>query len=299
MTGHPGTLVPDRFVGTVVGRHAAVHNVEVRQRPAGSGHEQRVFISLVTNPGDQTAFSIRIGPDNRHLLGAIPEGSEISGDPGGLWMRGHNQIDNRRILQYDDVIPRYQGSLNLTPSQVHRIVAGPAEEIRAVLLNHPDYRYRGLVPLLDLPRETEDPFAARARRLCATGDYGRLVGLGPGFTPAGDDFLTGLLLRTDLEDHCGALPPRKRARFDLLRAEIRETLHRTTTGGATLLRLALENRPPVYIHRICVILGDSESPIRLSVERAVAVAAAHGFSSGLDFLTGFLWDWAEQDDSAR
>lgn len=122
------------------------------------------------------------------------------------------------------------------------------------------------------------PFVRRAATLLREQGAAALVGLGPGLTPAGDDFLSGMLLARDMADRtdAGSATP-------LDRTAINAALRRTVPAGASLLRLALAGYPPVYQTSIVDALAAGD------VETAVAHALAHGHSSGLDALAGFLF----------
>jgi len=105
-------------------------------------------------------------------------------------------------------------------------------------------------------------------------DLSKLVGMGIGFTPSGDDFLTGVML---YEAMFGV---------NLInRASIRAKLIGTTEGGRTLLTLALENSFPFYLKQFAgsILIGKFPS------EDTVGRALMHGSTSGSDALTGFLW----------
>ena len=108
--------------------------------------------------------------------------------------------------------------------------------------------------------------------------YGCLVGLGPGLTPSGDDFLTGLLLARDLLERPSPAP---------LKEAIRARLALTTNAGKTLLYGALEKRYPFYLHEFARAWSSAQD----SGEEAAAVisALAHGSTSGTDALAGLVF----------
>jgi hypothetical protein len=106
----------------------------------------------------------------------------------------------------------------------------------------------------------------------------RLAGLGAGLTPAGDDFLVGLMLRAwlehpDPESFCRAL------------AEASAPW--TTVLSAALLRAAARGECAAAWHALLVTL---DTGISDSVERSAQRILAHGATSGADALAGFLWD---------
>jgi hypothetical protein len=103
----------------------------------------------------------------------------------------------------------------------------------------------------------------------------KLIGLGQGMTPSGDDFITGAFLGQNLFTGSSIL----------CQKNIKKNLERTTTAGKTLLFLAIQNSFPAYllnfIKEICVPEKD--------IKTASLKAAEHGATSGLDSLTGLLW----------
>jgi hypothetical protein len=128
--------------------------------------------------------------------------------------------------------------------------------------------------------ETEAPHLSAARKALASGRLERLVGLGPGLTPAGDDFLAGALLAAAI---CG------RNRPDLLpldAEEIKAALPGTSPAGRTLLWMALQGRFPAFLVRFA---GALTARSGADLSDAVRDACAHGESSGTDALAGFCW----------
>jgi len=115
-------------------------------------------------------------------------------------------------------------------------------------------------------------FVEKARTALSAGRLEALVGLGPGLTPAGDDFLTGALM---------ALSPRSRI------AALEEALSSTTPAGRTLLWQALRRSFPAYLVAFARSIAGAGSSGQ--VTEAVRAACAHGETSGSDALTGFCW----------
>jgi hypothetical protein len=105
----------------------------------------------------------------------------------------------------------------------------------------------------------------------------RLAGLGGGLTPAGDDFLAGVMLWAWL-----AHPAPRRLCHQLV--EI--AAPRTTTLSAAFLGAAADGECSVAWHRLLVALGEGFED-RLAA--AVQDVLAHGATSGADMLAGFLW----------
>jgi hypothetical protein len=105
----------------------------------------------------------------------------------------------------------------------------------------------------------------------------RLAGLGGGLTPAGDDFLAGVMLWAWL-----AHPAPRRLCHQLV--EI--AAPRTTTLSAAFLGAAADGDCSVAWHRLLAALGGGFED-RLAA--AVHDVLAHGATSGADMLAGFLW----------
>ena len=155
------------------------------------------------------------------------------------------------------------------------------ERLRSVLTTY--HGKSGFVPLVaeDDGTARADPFVRRATKILersydgTVGSLCALVGLGTGFTPSGDDFVSGALLAHRLETG-QALPVEVRTR-------ILERVGSTTAGGAALLRVAVAGYPPWYQLRIAGLLADGH------IDAVVETASKHGHSSGLDALTGLIW----------
>ncbi len=105
----------------------------------------------------------------------------------------------------------------------------------------------------------------------------QLAGLGGGLTPAGDDFLCGVMMRTWL-----AHPdPQSCCKVMLEAAE-----SRTTTLSAAFLRTAAAGECSASWHRLLEVLEMGEAqPLAAAVEGVLS----YGHTSGADILAGFLW----------
>ena len=111
----------------------------------------------------------------------------------------------------------------------------------------------------------------------------RLIGLGEGLTPAGDDFLLGLLAGLDAQLCSDAARQQFR---DVLASEYTAHAHRTTPISAHFLRLAAGGHytAPVIDLRDA-LLGEECSNL---VDRALAAALSVGATSGADTVSGLL-----------
>ena len=105
----------------------------------------------------------------------------------------------------------------------------------------------------------------------------RLAGLGSGLTPAGDDFLAGVMLwawlaHSDPSEFC--------------RTVVAAAAPRTTTLSAAFLRAAAGGECNAAWHTMLTALeGGMEDVLAPSVQEVLA----HGATSGADTLAGFLW----------
>jgi hypothetical protein len=158
----------------------------------------------------------------------------------------------------------------------------------------------GLWPLRD--RRTDDAWATAARpvirelssalvagdRGTATAAASRLVGLGVGLTPSGDDLLVGLLAGLEATDHP--------MRAEVAAAVTSDVGERTTAAGASALRQAADGAYSERLHDVLASLaraaGDREGgptrDRRDGLARAVVGALAFGETSGSDTLAGLL-----------
>jgi hypothetical protein len=113
----------------------------------------------------------------------------------------------------------------------------------------------------------------------------RLAGLGGGLTPAGDDFLCGVMLWAWLA-HPGPLS------FCRLLLEVASG--RTTALSAAFLRAAARGECSAAWHRLLAALagwqrGQPEAAALERLELAVRHVLSFGNTSGGDTLAGFLW----------
>jgi len=110
----------------------------------------------------------------------------------------------------------------------------------------------------------------------------RLIGWGEGLTPAGDDFLVGLLAGLD----GAAQSPDRVAFVGVLSAAIVARTHLTTPIAAHCLRLAAGAHFTADLHRLrdALMSSGEVAPLRQLVDDALAVGA----TSGADRVAGLL-----------
>ncbi len=126
--------------------------------------------------------------------------------------------------------------------------------------------------------------AAEALRAGWGGDPGQLregaaqlAGLGSGLTPAGDDFLTGVMLWAWLV-HSN---PRV-----FCRTLVAAAGPRTTTLSAAFLQVTARGECSAAWHTLLAALSHGSD---IEVARGVQSVLTHGATSGADVLAGFLW----------
>jgi hypothetical protein len=134
----------------------------------------------------------------------------------------------------------------------------------------------GLLGVL-FPAAVQSICARQAIRVLAAGRLAELVGLGPGMTPAGDDFLAGALLA------------------GINTAEIDAALPGTTPAGRTLLWTALRGSFPFYLCSFMERLAGAVS--EEEIVEAVNAACSQGETSGTDALVGFCWMMRKRRES--
>lgn len=104
-----------------------------------------------------------------------------------------------------------------------------------------------------------------------------LAGAGPGLTPAGDDFLTGVMLGAWLAHR------EPRAFCDIL---LEAAAPRTSLLSAAYLRAAAKGQCSEDWHHLLQSLSGESAP---DLESAVRGVISHGATSGGDALGGFVW----------
>jgi hypothetical protein len=248
---------------------------------------------LVTDDGDVVALVVpRVGdgPLNvvvngtaGHFAGIVP-GTRVSLEKGRLWV-GELAVDLTSAAVWD---PRpdwdaLRGRRGVIAPQIPLLRAlclreAPTGSLLALFTDTlPD----------DTPTRVVLSTAQKAARALQAGRAGdlerlregtaRLAGLGSGLTPAGDDFLTGAMLRVWL-DH-----PTPRA---LCSAMVEVAAPRTTTLAAAFLRVAARGECNAPWHGLLAALSEG---VEAAITAAVQEVLTHGATSGADALAGFLY----------
>lgn len=122
----------------------------------------------------------------------------------------------------------------------------------------------------------------------------RLIGLGQGLTPAGDDFLTGfsyaLLCRKETEEKQSHAV---REFLNGLENRLRSEPGQTNDISRTFLLLSLSGEASEALKRLALVFAGGFS--RQQFEFALQVLSDIGHSSGLDAACGFIYGLSQND----
>jgi hypothetical protein len=171
----------------------------------------------------------------------------------------------------------------------------------ALLLRGRDGGFLGLLgsdkagnPFLNKAREVLSGVRSSSPRADRLKALSELIGLGPGSTPAGDDFVAGALMGEETLKLLSAPEPKAVAEPQdtvIPWVEEREGLwaamSRTNDAGKTLLWQALQGHFPGYLIETLRSVSDAEG--KQGIVAAVDKAVGRGATSGTDALTGFLF----------
>ena len=261
-------------------------------RAVNARHSQGLLVSFVEETRAMTYLSVclpALFQKPRH--GLVP-GNQV-------------RFDGHRVIMEDFVVdflgrPTWQGKITL--GDVKGFCASRVTLLKeSLLLKGRDGGFLGLLR----GGQPNNPFMARAMDLLR-GDrsaasrsvrldaLSSLVGLGPGSTPSGDDFVAGVLLGEEalrllpsteakaVADNLEPMIPWSEEKEDLWIA-----VNRTTDAGKTLLWQALHGQFPNFLIETirCVSAAKGKQEIAEAVDSAVACGA----TSGTDALTGFVF----------
>jgi hypothetical protein len=174
----------------------------------------------------------------------------------------------------DTAAARWRGRAGATRgmAQARASAAGLGALLREDVSDDPVWILRVARPILvELAVALETGDRTRAAEIAT-----RLVGLGPGLTPSGDDVLVGIE---------AALHALARPSAGFLALALGDVEGRTTALAATLLRHAAAGEFAERLHSLlAALLGSDEEAIPAAIDRAVA----WGATSGSDCLLGVL-----------
>jgi hypothetical protein len=250
--------------GRVVSAHAGALNV-VR--------DDGLLVSVVAAEGSMTAMSI--------LAASVFEPPRLTGGDLPILTGRPAELQRARLL-ISGLAPIELPRGKTWHGRVRSDVAKAVWAEKALLAERAlarGGRSGGLLGVL-FGGASRSPYEEQALRALAAGRPESLVGLGPGMTPAGDDFLAGALLAGSAGFVHGLSGTGIDARA------IEAALSRTTPAGRTLLWLALRGSFPSYLCSFIERLA--EATAEQGIEKAVCAACFHGETSGTDSLTGFF-----------
>jgi len=255
-------------------------------------HSRGLLVSFVGDPRAMTYLSVCVPALFRNPKKRLVPGDRIR-------FEGHRLAAEDFVLDFLGR-PTWQGTI--TRKEVKELSASKVSLLKeALLLKGKDGGFLRL-----LCREgTDNPFVDKAIQVLrgvqkAPSQAARLnvlsglVGLGPGSTPSGDDFITGVLLGEEalrlllateakaVADGLEPMIPCTKGKEDLWLA-----MDRTNDAGNTLLWQALRGHFPQYL--IETVRAVSEAKEKKEIADAVERAVSRGATSGTDALTGFLF----------
>lgn len=270
-----------RAAGVLVGRLPGIgRKAVVYPRAINFVGPDGLVLSLVAGPAAMSAHSILV-PDLFHR-----RWEELSGET-GYRRDGRFLMEGRFSVDFADARP---WSGRLPPNAGKGLSRERLRIFREVVIRKG--KPGGFLGLLD--PGAENLFSRRAAEILREPrGLDRLVGLGPGLTPSGDDFLCGALLGDTLASSPGGVPAGQAPPVDALlgasidRAGIQASLEKTSAPGRNLLWLALRGHFPAYLLELVGRIA--ESAAQEQMERAVLGAISHGETSGTDSSVGLVW----------
>jgi hypothetical protein len=250
-----------------------------------------LLVSVIENAEQMTALSVHVPAYFRSQGARTQTGTRV------LFEKDRLSFDGFCIVLNQDT----PWEAPLAPRDVQGFCLSKKAIFQEALLQQG--KRGGLLGLIR-PAEEQNLFERKAagilrRILQQTPDGARinglsqLVGLGPGLTPAGDDFIAGLLLGEEIlslltapqgKIHRG--PMHAVIPLKINKGELWHSLTRTNDGGRTLLYQTLLGYFPNYLISVAKNLGKAQAMADMS--DAVRRAVSHGETSGTDALAG-LW----------
>ncbi len=243
-------------------------------------------LSIVTSQDDRGPFAILIDPNDggdisgldfrdhaalstpilikdRHLqLGSL----HIVTSGGTIWnpYLDWSQLKSSRMTAQLDLIREYLKD------------AAPSDSLVSPILNGnicAEHHERALYLWATMKRDLVIPNSDEWKEACR--DF---AGLGPGLTPAGDDFLMGLIYRIWLEKE-------EKQASSLVSDIVKVAAPMTNTLSRSWLQAASRKQASYPWHRFHrAILDDQSSDILIELNRMLTI----GHTSGADALAGFL-----------
>lgn len=255
-------------------------------------HQDGLLVSLVEDATQMSALSLHVPSFFRSRKAETEAGAPAWFEKGRLLLNGFC-IDFAASDLWESG-PAWERVPGFLPSRISIL-----EE--ALLLRG---RRGGLLGLIHSSAE-QNPFVDRAsqalrrilnkaRKDSSIEDLSQLVGLGPGLTPSGDDFIAGVLLGEEILSVLAASPKGARSMaqqaiipLKVNKRDMWECLSRTNDAGKTLLFQTLQGHFPCYLIEAAKGVGGADKLEEMA--DAVGRAVSHGETSGTDALVGFLF----------
>jgi hypothetical protein len=253
-------------------------------------HPEGYLVSLVSKESQMSAFGIKVAPffprnnkDPRERLEDIKPETPVT-------------FDGKRLIVKDtccDISDAglWKGDLSFTDIKDFNFTQAALLR-NALLVEGKKGGFWGLVN----PEGEDNLFVSKARGLLGSISIGsdgrsavrglsRFLGLGIGFTPSGDDFISGALLADRI---LSLLSERTKSHsLHIEGDEIAKNLGRTSYAGKTLLLPTLHGHFPSYL--LDLARGLARASYLNEMIKVVRAAVSHGETSGTDAAVGLSW----------
>ena len=258
-------------------------------------HAQRLLVSFVRKIRAMTFLSVCLpGVFGEQKKGFLP-GDRV-------------RFEGQRLVTEHFVVdflgrPTWQGTL--TRDDVKGFSASKVFLVKeALLLKGRGGGFLGLLrkdeannPFVDEAARVLSDLQSAPSRVARLKVLSGLVGLGPGSTPSGDDFISGFLMGEEISRlmlSAGAKAVARDQRNMVASAMKKEDLwaamNRTNDAGRTLLWQSFQRHFPKYL--IDTVRSVSDAKGKQEIADAVERAVGRGATSGTDVLTGFVFSMA-------
>jgi hypothetical protein len=253
--------------------HGRVHSVFTRA--AALALDGGALVTVVGRRAGGLPFGVTLEEDDIDFARSVREGMEAAAR-GGVLRIGTDglAIDLRPAARWRSGL----GDLRLDPAKA--ATARALDTARALLEKdgrHRDFAALGGAPIAGLMRAAERRDGGAAQDALA-----RLVGLGAGGTPAGDDFIVGFLAALWAARGEDA---RSAAFLQALGGAVRALSGRTNDVSRAYLEAATEGEVSETLTRLVAAVAAGDA--RLAAD-AAAAAIAVGHTSGADGVFGFV-----------
>jgi hypothetical protein len=275
--------------------------VSVYPRAVNIRHSHGLLVSVIEHAEQMTALSLHV-PSYFQSPGArMQTGARVRFGKDRLSFDGF-------CIDFDQDRP---WEATLASRDVHGFCLSKTAIFREALLQQG--KRGGLLGLIRAGKE-QNPFVRKAAGILRRGvqqtsdgstvtGLSRLVGLGPGLTPSGDDFIAGFLLGEEIlallrvaQDTGGGGTDQPVIPLKTNKGELWQRLSKTNDGGRTLLYQTLLGYFPKYLLSVAKNVGKAQTSKDMA--DAVGRAVSHGETSGTDALVG-LWFYLNASVNGR